>query len=400
MLIALLLAVSAPSLAGAQEGPIALDPQHALVQVRENGGITEQTSAIVAAAAALNYAQVTTLHRVTLRSWAVQRGDMVIHAAPEGFGYPLLTGAIDPALPVLPSAARIALSRAQVVMGEQIAALRGAAVGDTIDLEPLSGGSIRLTIGAVVPDGDIFHNELIVSPSLGTELGIDRPFALLVHSGALDRVEAVLRGSLFRPEVRVLGGSATDSTDSVLTIAQVKARFGEFAIRDAGGDAVEIDPAWLDANIVEVELPQLGLFRCHRLVVPYVRGVISELTRSGVIDLIDPADFQVAGGCFNPRFNRGGDPGYSLSRHSWGIAIDINPSTNSYGATPSLSASVIEAFRRWGFSWGGTWGVPDGMHFEWHHFPSSYASDCADLTVTPLYAGGLWYLRPTSGDCS
>jgi hypothetical protein len=155
----------------------------------------------------------------------------------------------------------------------------------------------------------------------------------------------------------------------------------------------------VEANIVDVDLAPLGLFRCHRLVIPYLRGVVSELHRSSLIQLLDPADFQLAGGCYNPRFNRGGDPGYSLSRHAWGIAIDLNPSTNPYGSVPTLPLAVVEAFRRWGFSWGGTWSTPDGMHFEWRQLPLSYSSICSDLTVMPLYAGGLWYLRPAEGDC-
>jgi hypothetical protein len=55
----------------------------------------------------------------------------------------------------------------------------------------------------------------------------------------------------------------------------------------------------------------------------------------------------------------------TLSRHSWGAAIDINPSTNAFGATPTMDEDIVEIFRRNGFAWGGTWLVPDGMHFEY-----------------------------------
>jgi hypothetical protein len=291
------------------------------------------------------------------------------------------------------------LGRGEAALGEISASLRGARVGDVLDLEPLAGGTLTVTVGAIVPDQELFGSEVMVSKATAVQLGIDRPFAILAYGPSLDRVEASVRGSIFDRAIRIDGLSAHELSDPVLGVAAVKARFGEFAIRPAGGDEVEIDPAWVEANIVDVDLAPLGLFRCHRLLVPYLRGAVSELTDSGLISLLDPADFQAAGGCFNPRFNRGGDPGFSLSRHAWGIAIDINPSTNPYGAVPTLPRSVVEVFRRWGFSWGGGWSTPDGMHFEWRQLPLAYSSSCSDLTVTPLYAGGIWYLRPATGDC-
>jgi hypothetical protein len=30
----------------------------------------------------------------------------------------------------------------------------------------------------------------------------------------------------------------------------------------------------------------------------------------------------------------------------------------------------VEIFDRWGFTWGGSWLVPDGMHFEFRNFPT------------------------------
>ncbi|MGH8958802.1 MAG: M15 family metallopeptidase [Acidimicrobiia bacterium] len=384
--------------AAAQE-PVAVPAQPALLQVRESGGLRPQTISIVSGAAAVNGASITVLDRVTLRLWSVRRGETPIQLAPAGFGYPLLAAAIDPTAPVVSDAVRMALARGEAVLGEASASLRGAVVGDLLDLEPLTGGTVTLPLGAIVSDRELFGAELMVGKATALQLGIDRPFAIFAYGEGIDRVEASVRGSVFDPAVRIDGLIDDGLSDPVLSVSSVKARFGEFAIRDAGGDQVEIDPAWVDANIVDVDLAPLGFFRCHRLLVPYLRGVVSELERSSLIQLLDPADFQLAGGCYNPRFNRGGDPGYSLSRHAWGIALDINPSSNQYGAPPTLPLAVVEVFRRWGFSWGGTWSTPDGMHFEWRQLPLSYSSNCAELTVMPLYAGGLWYLRPAEGDC-
>lgn len=53
-----------------------------------------------------------------------------------------------------------------------------------------------------------------------------------------------------------------------------------------------------------------------------------------------------------------------ISQHAWGLAFDINVPGNQYGATPTLDMRIVEIFRSWGFTWGGDFSTPDGMHFE------------------------------------
>ena len=76
------------------------------------------------------------------------------------------------------------------------------------------------------------------------------------------------------------------------------------------------------------------------------------------------AEFQKSGGCYAPRrinrFNAGG----AISRHAWGIAIDINVKSEYH-------PRVVEIFNSWGFAWGGTWTSPDEMHFELRDLSSS-----------------------------
>jgi hypothetical protein len=190
--------------------------------------------------------------------------------------------------------------------------------------------------------------------------------------------------------------------DPVLPVAVVKRRFGEFSVRPSAGDAVLVDPAWRDEWIVSVDFPLVGVTRCHRMVIPYVRGALAEVEALGLASHLDGDDFQLAGGCWNARFNRGGDPGFSLSRHSWGTAIDFNPSTNRYGDEPTIPLEVVEVFRRWGFSWGGTWTVPDGMHFEWVRLPSEYSVGCSSLVMNEVSqetAEAGWSIEPRAAGC-
>jgi hypothetical protein len=63
------------------------------------------------------------------------------------------------------------------------------------------------------------------------------------------------------------------------------------------------------------------------------------------------------------------NPEAGISHHAWGVAVDINVSRNPFGGTPHQDPRIVEIFERWGFTWGGQWLVPDGMHFEFKSFP-------------------------------
>lgn len=56
--------------------------------------------------------------------------------------------------------------------------------------------------------------------------------------------------------------------------------------------------------------------------------------------------------------------GVTPSLHSWGVAFDVNASTNPMGRKPTLHPGVVQAFKECGFNWGGDWAFPDGMHFQ------------------------------------
>lgn len=375
----------------------------AVVRVTQSGGLTAETQAAVTEAAWFAGADTTVLHRVTLQLLQVSRGDAPVQSPPRGFGYPMLTTAADPIAATLDPGVRSVLARGQLVMGEITASLRGARKGDVARIEGLNGVVTDLEIGAIVPDYDLGWSEIWISTEVGGQLGIDRPQAILMWGGNAGQTAVMVREFAADDSVRVsVSGYSRNVLDAVLPVAAVKQRFGEFAIRPGVGDSVVVDPAWRDQWIVSVDFPLVGVTRCHRMVVPYVRGALAEVEASGLAGLLDRGDFQLAGGCYNPRLNRGGDPGFSLSRHSWGTAIDFNPSSNPYGEEPTMPIEVVEIFRRWGFSWGGTWTVPDGMHFEWVRLPSEYAVSCSTFVLgRPGIAseGVGWSVEPRAAGC-
>lgn len=79
------------------------------------------------------------------------------------------------------------------------------------------------------------------------------------------------------------------------------------------------------------------------------------------------------GGAYNYRLMRGGN---SLSMHSWGCAIDLDPANNGmYDKTPRFAQfpAVLKAFADEGAIWGGDWNGNhntqderscDGMHWQ------------------------------------
>jgi hypothetical protein len=95
-----------------------------------------------------------------------------------------------------------------------------------------------------------------------------------------------------------------------------------------------------------------------------LRAAMSELRRKGLGSLVK--DYA---GCYSARSVRD-DPAYRLSHHSWGAAVDINVGDNPLGAPPHQDPRLVRIMAKHGFTWGGKWIRPDGMHFEWWHFPS------------------------------
>jgi hypothetical protein len=118
------------------------------------------------------------------------------------------------------------------------------------------------------------------------------------------------------------------------------------------------DPAWVSANIAIGDVPIIGNVTCHRLMFGQLRAALSEIDSAGLASLIRTSD-----GCYVPRFiDR--DPGKPLSMHAFGLAIDLNASTNRLGTSGDMDPRIVEIFERWGFDWGGRWARPDPMHFE------------------------------------
>jgi hypothetical protein len=149
----------------------------------------------------------------------------------------------------------------------------------------------------------------------------------------------------------------------------VESTFGRFPWKDddARRGAIEILGEWERRHIVSFAPPfelregrgrPLSAVRCHRLLAPALTRVLEDLKQRDLCHLINTFD-----GCFVPR-HMGWDPKRALSRHCWGIAVDVNARLFPYSSESQQNRRLIEAFARQGFAWGGDWRTPDPMHFE------------------------------------
>jgi hypothetical protein len=108
--------------------------------------------------------------------------------------------------------------------------------------------------------------------------------------------------------------------------------------------------------------------RCHKLVAEDFMGVFNDLLEHYGYEKIVELGIDLFGGCFNFRAMRGGS---DYSRHSWGIAIDLDPERNKLKETSNTARfarpeykPMIDIFYRHGFVSLGREKNYDWMHFE------------------------------------
>lgn len=348
-------------------------------------GMSAVLSSAALTTAAANGASATLIHQGSLDLVAHWRFGHLVWSTAPGWIVPLSTQVIDPgpARPLLVDAAAEALGRGEAVLGTTSASVRSAVVGDVIEVVGWNGQRHPILVGAIVGDAEVFGAELLIGPGIATAVGLVRPDRVLIWNFddpvAVERALVAALPTSVPWKLRRSWDPA--NPDAILSQARLKAALGEFAIR-RGRTTVSADPAWVRSNIVRERLPLIGTFSCHKVVMDGLRGALTEVEAAGLGGLIDVRDSRRYGGCYGVRELRTytGSSGRNLSRHSWGGAIDLNPSTNGFGRTPTMDPRVVDIFRRHGFAWGGSFTIPDGMHFEWVGLPDT-ASEQSPVTV-------------------
>lgn len=263
------------------------------------------------------------------------------------------------------------LERGEVLLGNTSANIRKAKVGDVITVLDRRSKRKDLVVGAIVSDAFTSSGDLLISDVTAAQLGVKTsPRVTFVGTENDARMRRTLaqQGFVFNAQHRLARSGVSRDPDSTLGIARIKEMFGEFAYRRVGNYAISVDVAWRQRSIAHrVTYENISLtHNCHVRVISAVQAALKEIDEAGLADEIDINNSNRYGGCYTGRFSRQAEKGFgNLSRHSWGIAIDVNTTTNGRGTVPQMNCDVVRIFRKHGFAWGGNFIVPDGMHFEY-----------------------------------
>ena len=149
----------------------------------------------------------------------------------------------------------------------------------------------------------------------------------------------------------------------MITTDQLKVKYG-IPNPTGKGYLVSIDlpyPMYYDGKMVKK-------MSCHRLAADKFKAIFTEILQVYGLERIHALQIDDFGGCFNYRLMRGGT---EPSVHSWGLAIDLNPSRNLLKETSATArfarpeyADMINIFYKHGFVSLGREKNYDWMHFQ------------------------------------
>lgn len=246
----------------------------------------------------------------------------------------------------------------KIVISELTASRYELNLGDYVNLVGLNSEIIPIEVGKVIKDSKIGWFEGVVNKELGIKLGIYRNIQAIIWDSHINENFLIeLHKNINYRKVKLTFRENRVNKNWVLPTALVKEMFGDFQIKERDGVWITTEPEWREENIQNKKMPILGITRCHRLMWEPLEGALNQILEEGLEEYLSIEEWRSSGGCYAPRRINRFDAGGSISRHAWGIAIDINTKS-------SYPPRVVEIFNDWGFAWGGTWTSPDDMHFE------------------------------------
>jgi len=250
------------------------------------------------------------------------------------------------------------IQKNKIIVSEFTAEQYSINIGDTLVLVGMNEVTFEIEVGEIVPDAELGWFEAVVNKEVGYQLGINRNIQAIIWDNKVTENHYVeLYKNIEYRQLRVTFKDAKPNKNWVLPTALVKKYFGDFQIKEKDGTWIIVEPAWRNANIERKNMPIIGRATCNKIMWEPLLGALNQVIEEGLQNTLSKDEFQKSGGCYAPRrinrFNAGG----AISRHAWGIAIDINVKSGYH-------PRVVEIFNKWGFAWGGTWTSPDEMHFE------------------------------------
>lgn len=244
------------------------------------------------------------------------------------------------------------VGRHEVALSHEVAKARKVKLGSTILVggKPLRVAAFATTLPEI---------DAVVSYAVADALRLPRANAAVLAAGAKKDPAALAsaaRKVAGKARIHLLTQPRTPY--AFLTGSSAARAFGAFSYRWFEDGTIQPDARWVAANVVRATVPILGTVTCHRLIVPQLRAAMREVEANGLASRVRTFD-----GCYVPRFIER-NPGSAVSLHTWGIAFDLNATTNMPGKDGDIDMDVVNVMKKWGFRWGGDWSTPDPMHFE------------------------------------
>lgn len=306
------------------------------------------------------------------RSDVLTRRETVVQNVTRGYQVPMSTTVqdIEVVRNLLSLQAADALQANTIVMGRSSAIIRGARIGDIVTLLDINDKPREFVVGNIAEDDLVGEADLLLSPRQADMLGakmITR-YTIIGFTNATT-VENAIRNAGFTDgnTYRIHKTWDAPNPDATRGLAATKRIVGEFAYKVLASGKVSLENGWAQKYISPRTAFRDIAIRaaCNVKVRAAMQGALSEVVHQGLSRYVDVNNTNAYGGCFYPRYNRlAGKLGY-LSRHSWGMALDMNTSNNAQGGVPHMDCRIVRIFRRWGFAWGGNFTPSDGMHFEY-----------------------------------
>lgn len=339
------------------------------------GGLPEGFGAGVNAVTKVTSATTATAG-VAWLSQVLDADGTVLGGPPAPYLFPLdVTGVESDFAQFVPTSGRrvvASLDPGEGILSESAAARREVGAGATLQFDP--GGAV--TIVTTLPDEQMGGYELLVLRSTGEELGVTAERYVLFRTRASVETGAAELASRFLqlipldapyPEVEVRPPGATRwlrANDRELPVSVLKGKFGEFAaLPDPVGGSFELDPAWVQENLVSADIAVFGEVTCHRKALFLLKRAAQELESAAQGFLV--AD---AGPCFDPDASATDPTGY-LTAGVFGAAIQLNVGDNEPGVEPVQPPNLISTMTAWGFSWAGRDAYPQGALFSYRRPP-------------------------------
>lgn len=143
------------------------------------------------------------------------------------------------------------------------------------------------------------------------------------------------------------------------------------------GENGQASPTWEQQNLIYVKTPwrlvtswsfqeMSSGIRIHSKCASSLSAIFDEIWEAAGKSQkqIDEWGMNLCGGGFTFRIKRGSN---ELSMHAFGCAVDFDPQRNERGNhNPHFGniPEVLDAFARQKWVWGGTFSIPDGMHWQ------------------------------------